>query len=446
MKATINKSATKGIVSVPASKSLTIRALMCAALSTGESQIINPLVADDSIAAVRVLSQIGAEVQKKGGDTLVVSGGKFHAAHEDLDCNESATTMRMMTAVCSLIPGTHRLVGGPSLSARPIGSLVDSLKRLGVKISTEKLGCPPVNIEGGSFRGGFTEIPGNVSSQFITALLFVSPFSPKGVRIKLTTPLTSKPYILMTLWCLKQFNIVVRREGNYFVVLRQRYLPTTIKIESDWSSASYFLALGAMSEAGIVVQNMNLGSLQGDRIILDILREMGAHVTVTGSQVAVKYDHLKGIHVDLSDCIDLLPTVAILGAVAKGTTDLIGIQRARIKESNRVAVIRECLGKLGVIAVEHESRLVIQGADYFYKPTVEDQEDPEESKPKEKLPTELGQVILNCHDDHRIAMAFGVLGSALGNVVIKDAECVRKSYPKFWDDFKSVGGEVTLDE
>ncbi len=444
MKATISKSVIKGNISVPTSKSMTIRALMCAALSVGESQIIDPLVSDDTNAAAEVLTKVGTEIQKSG-NTWKVTGGKFSVFEEDLNCGESATTLRFMTALCSLIPGPHRLVGGPSLSQRPIGSLVDALKRLGVKISTEKLGGPPVNVEGGTFRGGYTEIPGNVSSQFISALLLVSPFSPKGVNIKLTTPLTSRPYILMTFWCLKQFNIIIRREGNQFVILRQRYLPTTVKIESDWSSASYFLALGAMSEEGVVVQNMNPASLQGDRLILDILRNMGAKVTITGSQVAVSYDHLKGIHADLGDCIDLLPTVAVLAAVAKGTTDLIGIQRARIKESNRVAVIRECLTKLGVVVVEHENRLVILGTDYFYVPTEEDREEADEEKPKEKKLVFENPVALNCHGDHRIAMAFAALGALLGNIIINDAECVTKSYPKFWDDLKEMGGEVKLD-
>jgi 3-phosphoshikimate 1-carboxyvinyltransferase len=222
-------------------------------------------------------------------------------------------------------------------------------------------------------------------------------------------------------------------------------MPTTIKIDSDWSSASYFLALGAMSEEGVVVQNMNPASLQGDRVILDILRNMGAKVTVTGAQVAVSYDHLKGIHADLSDCIDLLPTVAVLAAVAKGTTDLIGIQRARIKESNRVAAIRECLTKLGVVVVEHENRLVINGNDYFYKPTEEELEEIDDEKPKEQKPVTEGPVVLNSRGDHRIAMAFGVLGAVLGDIIIDSAECVTKSYPTFWDDFKKVGGEVKLD-
>lgn len=253
MKATISQSTTKGTATIPASKSLTIRALMCAALCAGESEIIHPLVSDDTDAAILVMSKLGTIV-KQGEDLWKVTGGKFRIVLEDLNCGESATTYRFLTAISSLIPGTHRLVGGPSLTARPIGSLVDALVKLGVDATMERAGFPPVMVKGGTFKGGATEIPGNVSSQFISALLLIAPFSPKGTSIKLTTPLTSKPYVLMTLWCLKQFGINIQREGNKFIVLRQRYTPTRIKIESDWSSASYFLALGAMSKEGIMIR------------------------------------------------------------------------------------------------------------------------------------------------------------------------------------------------
>jgi 3-phosphoshikimate 1-carboxyvinyltransferase len=448
MKATISQSNVKGTVSVPASKSMTIRALMCAALSSGESEIIHPLVCDDTDAAILVLSKLGTII-KQGEDLWKVTGGKFRIVQEDLFCGESATTYRFLTAISSLIPGTHKLTGGPSLSARPIGSLVDALVKLGVNATMERAGFPPVVVQGGSFKGGATEIPGNVSSQFISALLLIAPFSTKGVSIKLTTPLTSKPYVLMTLWSLKHFGINIQREGNKFIVLRQRYTPIRIRIESDWSSAAYFLALGAMSKEGILIQNMNQASLQGDRTIVDILRAMGANIRVYGNNVIVSFGKLKGINADLSDCIDLLPTVAMLASLAKGRTELIGIQRARIKESNRVAAVREALVKLGNTVIEDENRLVINGNDFFKVITeedVEDTEDEEEAKAKEKSVRLEGPVTLNSYGDHRLAMAFGVLGAATGDIIIDGAECVTKTFPTFWDEFQKVGGQVQIDE
>ncbi|MHB8103917.1 MAG: hypothetical protein ACYDG5_00045, partial [Dehalococcoidales bacterium] len=161
------------------------------------------------------------------------------------------------------------------------------------------------------------------------------------------------------------------------------------------------------------------------------------------TNVSVSYNRLKGIHADLSDCIDLLPTMAVLAAVAKGTTELIGIQRARIKESNRVAAIRESLTRLGVIVVEDENRLRIIGKDTFTKITLDDVEDAADGPPPPKR--ELGTVVLNSRGDHRLAMAFGVLGAALGDIVVDGAECVSKTFPTFWDEFIKVGGDVTLD-
>ena len=320
MKVTVHKSDAKGKVSIPSSKSLTLRALMCAALSKGVSEIVHPLESEDTSVAIEVLNQIGVSV-KKEDDVWKVTGGTIRVPQQDIFCGESATTLRFMMAVCALIPGKHRLVGGPSLSTRPVKSLVEALKKLGVNGSIEGKTTPPVTIEGGTLKGEATELPGNISSQFISALLLIAPFTPKGMSIRLTTPMTSRPYVLMTLWCLKQFGINAQTSFDKFVVRRQRYQPTRLEVEGDWSSASYFLALGAISE-GIEVENLSTSSLQGDRVILDFLRSMGAKVRIAGKSITVRKDRLKAIRADFSDCIDLLPTMAVLAAVARGEIDL----------------------------------------------------------------------------------------------------------------------------
>ena len=402
MIATIGRSTIKGSVTVPSSKSMTIRALTCAALSAGESEIITPLISDDTVAAIDVLVKLGTNIRREG-DVLKINGGKFRIYNGDLDCRESATTMRFMTALCSLIPGHHRLVGGPSLSRRPIGTLIGALAKLGIKVSGEKTGLPPVTVEGGDFKGGMTEIAGNVSSQFISALLLIAPFAPKLVSIKLTTPLTSKPYILMTLRCLKQFGINVHREANMFVVLRQKYHPASIKIEGDWSSASYYLALGATSMDGVLVQNINTSSLQGDRVIVDLLRSMGAHVKITSNSVFVSHGRLKAIRADLSDCIDLLPTLAVLAALAKGESDFTGIQRARLKESNRVTAVKEGLVKLGVTVYEEKDRLKITGLDILKSTDDEGIDETLEEAPSAEeffAAASKETALIRSHDDH----------------------------------------------
>jgi 3-phosphoshikimate 1-carboxyvinyltransferase len=437
MKVTIKKSEVKGRVTVPTSKSQTIRALMCAALARGESEIVSPLESEDTGAAFSVLAKMGVPVRKEAG-RWKVQGGKFRVPTEELYCGESATTLRLLTAVCALLPGRHRLTGGPSLSRRPVWPLVDALRRLGIRCTAEKKGTPPVVIEGGTLTGTTTELPGDISSQFVSALLLIAPFAKQEISIRLTTPMKSRPYVLMTLWCLKQFGINVHSELDKFVVRRQRYIPATIKIEGDWSSASYFLALGA-SAGDITLENMSTTSLQGDRVILDLLRNMGARVTVSGDIINVASSELKSLDADLSDCIDLLPTMAVLAALASGTSHFTGVERARLKESDRVMAVRSGLQKLGVAVVEDRDRLNITGLKSAAP--VEDDKEAVQDKPV-KNQAAGHPAVINSFGDHRMAMAFAVLGAAIGGVTIEGAECVAKTFPAFWETMKKAGVEI----
>jgi 3-phosphoshikimate 1-carboxyvinyltransferase len=441
MKLTIEKSAIKGKVAIPSSKSMTIRALMCAALSKGESEILNPLICDDTDAAAEVLGKIGVGIVKEK-DAWRVTGGKLRVPAEDLYCGESATTMRLMTAILSLVPGEHKLVGGPSLTKRPIKELVKALEKLGVKGATEGKTTPPVTIIGGTFKGGATEIAGNVSSQFISALLLIAPFAKTEVIIRLTTPLTSKPYILMTLWCLKRFGINVSTALDRFIIKRQRYQPTRLRVEGDWSSASYFLALGALSAEGVQIENITTASLQGDSVMMDYLRNMGVMVRVAGDSLIISQNKLRAVQADLSDCIDLLPTMAVLAALAEGESVFTGIERARIKESNRVAAVKDGLIKMGINVVEKEDHLTITGLKTTKKSTDDLSEESTKEEASKDIPEEKARVVINSYGDHRIAMAFGVLGTALGGITIDGAECVAKTFPGFWEALEKVGGKI----
>jgi 3-phosphoshikimate 1-carboxyvinyltransferase len=445
MRITVNKSELKGNIQVPSSKSQTIRALMCAALSKGESLLENPLVCEDTEAAADVLGKVGIDIQR-GNGSWRVRGGTFRAPSEDLYCGESATTLRFMTAICSIIPGRCRLVGGPSLSKRPVRSLVEALSRLGVACSLEGKTTPPVTVAGGTLQGGATELPGNISSQFISALLLVAPFAQQEVQIRLTSQLTSRPYLLMTTRCLRKFGINVKTSFDSFVIPGQTYQPTQFQVEGDWSSASYFLAMGALSE-GIEVENITTASVQGDRVILDILRGLGAKVRVGGDIISVSKGELKAIRADLSDCIDLLPTVAVLAALAAGTSEFSGIERARIKESDRVAAMKEGLEKIGVRVREDRNKLTVTGL-ATKQPTDEEKEadDDDENKTEDAAEEKREPVTIDSRKDHRIAMAFGILGCALGDITITDAECVAKTYPGFWESLKNIGGKVETHE
>jgi len=419
MRASINKSEIAGKVIAPSSKSYTIRGLMCAALTKGKSEIIHPLGSDDTQASLNVLSEVGIRVLQ-GKNSWQVIGGDFHEPNRDLFCRESAATLRFMTAICSLIPGKCRLTLSPSLSQRPIKPLLQALRQLGVDCLYQDEKASVV-VKGGRLRGGVTELPGNVSSQFVSALLLISPFADEGIRIRLTTPLESQPFVLMTLECLKMFGVRVNfsKDLREFETPKQTYKPTKYRVEGDWSSASYLLALGALS-GEVEVENLNPESLQGDKAMLDFLKDMGASVTIGKNSVAVKRSSLKAIRADLANCIDLLPTMAVLAAASDGTSEFIGIERARLKESNRVSALREGLEGMDIKVIEERNRLVITGS-----------------------PAK-GSVI-DTKGDHRIAMAFSLLGSAVGGTMIDSAECVSKTFPEFWDTLKSIGGEVKID-
>jgi len=416
MKVSIHKGGVKGTVKAPSSKSYTIRGLMCAALAKGKSEIIHPLISDDTEAARDVLSKVGINIDKKG-DIWQVTGGNFRKPDTDLFCGESAATLRFMTAICSLIPGKCRLTSAPSLSKRPIKPLLQALRQLGVNCLYQEKGTLVI-VEGGRLKGGVTELPGDISSQFVSALLIISPLADEGVKIRLTTPLESKPFILMTLECLEKFGIEVKASEDLrkFEVLKQPYKPTRYSVEGDWSSASYFLALGALS-GEVEVENLNPESLQGDKVILNLLRDMGVSVEINKNSVRVRRSKLNAIQADLSNCIDLLPTMGVLASAADGVSQFVGIERARLKESNRVAALRQGLEGMGIKVTEESHRLTVTG-----------------SQPK-------GSAI-DSKNDHRIAMAFSILGSVAGETIINDAECVSKTYPEFWDALKSIGGEV----
>ncbi|TET26382.1 MAG: 3-phosphoshikimate 1-carboxyvinyltransferase [Dehalococcoidia bacterium] len=420
MQVSLYKSKVEGRARAPSSKSYTIRGLVCAALGEGRSEIVYPLISDDTNALSTVLGQVGASIQQQP-DLWQVRGGSFHKPDGDLFCGDSAATLRFMTALCSLVPGRCCLTAGPSLSKRPVKPLVKALEQLGVDVSCQDE-LAPVVVNGGRLKGGVTEIAGNISSQFISALLFIAPLAEEGVEIRLTAPLQSKPYILMTMDCLRRFGVSVTSSPvlDNFRASRQSYRTAQYRVEGDWSSASYLLALGAVC-GEVVVDNLNPQSLQGDKIILDFLRDMGALVDINDNAIRVRQSELKAIKADLSDCIDLLPTMAILAATASGVSQFIGINRARLKESNRVSALREGLTKMGVEVTEEKDRLTIVG-----------------SKVK-------GSAV-DSRGDHRIAMALAVLGSAVGKTIINDAECVAKTFPDFWETLKSIGVKVAANE
>ena len=419
MRALISRSTIQGRAEAPSSKSYTLRGLMCAALANGQSEIERPLYADDTEAGRDVLQKIGAGIVEKGG-SWVVNGGHFRQPDSELYCRDSAGTLRFMTAICSLVPGACHLTAGLSLSRRPILPLVASLRKLGVNCYSEGTRAL-VTVEGGRLEGGETDLPGDVSSQLVSAILFIAPLAEKGINLELTPPVESKPYISMTIDCMKQFGVKVERSPDFinYKVKPQAYKPARYRAEGDWSSASYLLALGAVA-GEVDVSNLSRSSHQADRQIWILLNRMGADIHAGHDSVRARKSALKAIKADLSDCIDLLPTVAVLAAAANGMSELTGISRARLKESDRVAAVKEGLKRMGIPVREEKDTMFITG-------------------------TAPQGAVIDSMGDHRIAMAFSILGVLAGDTVIEDAGCVSKTYPGFWDVLKGLGGGVVLD-
>jgi 3-phosphoshikimate 1-carboxyvinyltransferase len=388
---------------------------MCAALARGQSSLLNPLLADDTRAAVRVLRQIGVEITTED-QKWTIRGGQFKAPQEDLFCADSAATQRFMCAVGALVPGRCRLTAGDSLAKRPVKALVEALRRWGVDISCQGE-VAPVLVTGTGFKGGVTELPGNISSQYVSALLLIAPRADKESFIWLTSPLESEHYVAMTIECLAKFGVKLKTTDELmeFEIAPQAYRPSIYKVEGDWSSASYLLALGALGGESRT-KNLNPLSLQGDKEIVKILRQFGADVSVGMDEVGIKKKRAKAFKVDLNECIDQLPTAAVLAALAEGESQLSGIKRARLKESDRVQVIKEELQKCGIAVALEENLMLIRGGP-------------------------LQPAVIDAHNDHRIAMAFSLLGIAAGNITIQGAECVSKTFPEYWSTLRQLGGQ-----
>jgi 3-phosphoshikimate 1-carboxyvinyltransferase len=416
MQITIHPAKITGIISAPASKSYTIRGLMCAALARGLSEIHNPLLADDTEAAVRVLRQIGVEIDTSP-NLWTVRGGLFKAPQEDLYCGDSAATQRFMCAIGCLVPGRCRLTAGSSLAKRPVKVLVAALRKWGIDISCQG-DTAPVIVTGCGFKGGVTELPGNISSQYISALLMIAAQADKESFVWLTTPLESEAYVAMTIECLNKFGIKIKASDEMmeFEAKPQLFKPAVYKVEGDWSSASYLLALGAIG-GECRVRNLNPLSLQGDKDLIKVLRLMGAGVTVGMEEVTIKKNNLKAFKMNVNECIDLLPTVAVLAALADGESQISGIQRARLKESDRVQVVQQELVKCGIQVIVEGDRMTILGG----------------------VPQ---PAVIDSHNDHRIAMAFSLLGVAVGNIRIDGAECISKTYPEYWTVLQQLGGRI----
>ena len=406
----------EGTVNAPPSKSYTHRAFIMAFLAEGISTIKDPLYSEDTLSSLNSCQEFGSHVnQKRSYSKITGVSGKPKTPKNVLDLKNSGTTLRILTSVASLAEGYTVLTGDKSLRTRPMQDLIDALIPLGVSaLSTRNNGKPPIIIKGG-FKGGKTDINGNVSSQYISSILMAAPYAENCVDLNVKGDFISKPYVDMTLDLMEKFRVHVDydRTENSFHIDPQIYRSKDYTVEGDYSSASYLIAAAASLDSNLTIKNLANDSKQGDKLILDIVKDMGCEVKVKNNEVKiVGHGSLNGIEVNLKNAPDLLPTVAALGAMADGTTKIVGVEHARYKETDRIHTCAIELSKLGVSLKEEKDGLIINGGVH-------------------------GGVVKS-HMDHRLAMAFYIIGLKAGNIKIEDASVYNVSFPDFPNIMKKL--------
>ncbi len=413
-------SAAEGVVHAPGSKSYTIRAALCAAMAEGESLIAGALQSDDSTAVLDCVRGLGAGVSESE-QGIVIRGGCLRPDSAPLWCRESGATFRFLAALAATIPGRTILRCAPSLARRPMQPLVEAIRQLGAECDFDSL-TGTLIVCGRRQQTGHVRLRGDVSSQFLSAILLSGPRYDQGLRIDVSSEVVSERYVQMTLSCMREFGVevCVSEGGRRFAVPAGAYMPTRYTVEGDWSTGAALLGLGALA-GEVRVLGLCRTSLQADTMMVELLQRINAQVLVDSTGVTTRKSALEGDTFDLAESIDLLPVACILAATAEGVTRLTGIARARDKESDRVAAMTEGLTRLGVrVEVEADEMRVWGGA--------------------------VRGGVISSAGDHRIAMAFGVIGAAIGDIVVEDAGCVSKTFPGFWDSLSSLGVKVQLDE
>lgn len=420
MKLTIQRSNVKGTVNAPPSKSYTHRAIAIAALSK-KAQVNNPLISEDTKATIRASEAFGASIESTK-DSFIIRGfeGEPKTPDNVIDVANSGTTLRIMTAVASLANGATVLTGDASIRARPNTPLLNALNDLGAEaFSTRNNGMAPVVVRG-KMRGGRTYIDGSISSQFISALLVACPFAQNETSIFIKGELKSRPYVNITINMLKDAGAKVRiddRVNSFTIPPDQKCNVKSYNVPGDFSSASYMMAAGALC-GEITIKNL-FPSEQGDEALINILGEMGAHISwdKKKGEVKVSKSELKGIVVDVGKTPDLVPTLAVLGAASEGTMVINNAEHVRYKETDRLHAITVELKKMGVDITEEKDRLIIKGG-------------------------RMKGAEVHGWDDHRIVMALAVAGLVAGETTIDAIESVSISYPGFFEEIKKVGAVI----
>jgi 3-phosphoshikimate 1-carboxyvinyltransferase len=418
MNCKIEKSKLRGRIVCPPNKSYTHRAIFLAALSDGKSIVKKILRSNDTLATISACRGFGIEVEEIKNNVTIKNTIDSTVQNSIINAENSGTTIRIAIAVAALSGGNTTLTGDDSLRKRPMQPILDALETMGVKTESDD-GNPPIRIEG-KIEGKEVSIKGDISSQFISALMIIAPRLPDGLIINVEGELVSKPYVDLTIAIMKKFGVEVQIEIPYskYVISHQIYKPTTFSIPSDFSNLALLLAANVLLGDGMTIE-ISLGDMpQGDEVIVDILEKLGVNVTLEDDIITTKSPvSLKGGKFDLSDTPDLLPAIAILALKSEKPIELFNVKHARYKETDRIAVISRELKKIGLDVEEKEDGMILKKSDKLH-------------------PGEL-----NSENDHRLFMAFSIVGMFIGECTVSDPDAVKVSYPEFISDMKSIGAD-----
>jgi 3-phosphoshikimate 1-carboxyvinyltransferase len=402
---------------VPGSKSYSHRILIASALSDGGCRIRNCLKSEDTRFTMNALKQLGIQLEEVKEDIIVYGcAGKPAPCERPIFLGNSGTSMRFLTALSGLGKGRYTLQGTQRMHARPMEDLLDALMQLGICAkSINKNGCPPVEVQGGTGAGGRIKLRCGKSSQFLSAILLIAPFLQNGVDIQLIEGPVSRPYIDMTVAVMEQFGVPVERKGYqaFRVDKLKLYRSGSYTVEPDASQAGYFWASAAITGADIKVKGLFRNSLQGDIRIVSLLESMGCRAVHEKNGIRVMGGPLSAIHADMADIPDMVPTLAVVAAFAKGTTVIKNVAHLKEKESNRLAAVVRELNKMGIQASCTDDEVSIEGG------TPHD-------------------AVIETYNDHRIAMSFAMAGLVTPGIDIQNPICVEKSFPNFWDVFGTL--------
>ena len=403
-------------VSIPGSKSYTHRLYIAAALSDGICFIKNPLISEDTRLTLSGLKQMGVSVKEDSAGIVIEGSAGRPNSFNEIYLGNCGTGIRFLTAVAALTDGRTVLTGDERMRQRPIADLLWGLTQMGIKArSLNDTGCPPVEVFGTSIEGGEIQLDCSLSSQYLSGILLIAPFTRKGLAVNIEGDLVSRPYIDLTIDVMNRLGVTVDNNGykSFHISGGQFYKSGDYTVEPDASNASYFWAAAAVTGGKVTVSGLSDSTRQGDIGFLNVLEKMGCLVERRGTGITVKGGSLRGIDVDMGGMPDVVPTLAVVAAFARGKTRIRNIAHLRVKESDRIMAVEAELTKMGIKTESVRDELEITGGE------------PHGAE-------------IETYNDHRIAMAFSIAGLKVSGIKITGESCVEKSFPTYWDVFKTL--------